>query len=302
MRDFLKIFIVLCLLVGAFMYGRNYGELTYRESEEYKSLVKAKEDLTFVKADLENAKVKLQNIIDGAENKKQEELLAQILQVFLVDLGLRVSDHQANSLNKTATVPPTAPEQAKPALQKSTKDQVVVESPKEEKKFDIKKLKSYEWILTNSATKEDLAKNLKNVEIRNLNLFLQGARAPAISEFEPIFGSYRGRIDDVNQKEYGSMLIEINANQQSEKPSAKGNIKIFRENSGTMENNFSTNTLGFSVEGSTSFVINPGNDNKFYQLYKIKETQQLAGFFYERLANGTTKTIGSFVLNRVDQF
>ena len=98
------------------------------------------------------------------------------------------------------------------------------------------------------------------------------------------------------------MLIEINSVQQNDKAAAKGNIKIFRENSGTMENNFSTNALGFSVDGSTSFVINPGGDNKFYQLYKIKETQQLAGFFYERLANGTTKTIGSFVLNRVDQF
>ena len=285
------------------MYGRNYGELTYRESEEYKVLIKAKEDLTFAKAELENAKVKFQNILDGSENKKQEELLAQILQVFLVDLGLRAADHQPalSAAKQPAKAAPiaTEPAPAAPILKKEEEKSVAV---KEEKKFDIKKLKSYEWILGNSSTKEELTKNLRNVEIRNLNLFIASARVPAISEFEPIFGTYRGRIDDVNQKEYGSMVIEINSTQQNDKATTTGNIKIFKENRDTMESNFSTNNLGYSIEGSTAFVINPGHDNKFYQLYKIKETQQLAGFFYERLANGTTKTIGSFVLNRVDQF
>lgn len=283
MKDFAKIFIVLCLTVAAFMYGRNYGEATYRETDEYKELIKAKENLSFANAELENVKVKFQNIINSSENKKQDELLAQILQVFLADLGLRAAPI------KSAVAKPTELSSEKNLL-------------KEQKKFNIKKLKSYEWILANSTDTNEIQKNLKNVEIKNLNTFLADARQPAITEFEPIFGTYRGRIRGVDNKEYGSMLIEINAIQQNEKIVAKGEIKIFKENRETMGQGFSTNTLGLSVDGSTSFIINPGNDNKFYQLYKLKETQQLAGFFYERLVNGTTKTIGSFVLNRTDQF
>ena len=134
MKDFLKIFVILCLLVGAFMYGRNYGELTYRESEEYKTLVKAKEDLTFAKADLENVKAKFQNILDGSGSKKQEELLAQILQVFLVDLGLRAADNQPST--SAAKLPPVAaPIQAEPKIKSDTtnvvKSEFVPKVPKE---------------------------------------------------------------------------------------------------------------------------------------------------------------------------
>ena len=95
MNDFVKIFIVLCTCVGAFMYGRNYGETTYKDSAEYKSLMQAYEEAKFAKSELENIKAKFQNIADGSTNRKQEEILAQILQIFLVDLGLRVSNPDA---------------------------------------------------------------------------------------------------------------------------------------------------------------------------------------------------------------
>lgn len=279
MSDFLKIFFVLCVSVAAFMFGRNYGEKTYRETEEYKELVKAKDQLTFANSELQNVKAKFQNIIDGSANRKQEEMLGQILQVFLADLGLRVAE------NQRSPTPTTEKEIVKP-----------------EKTFDLKKLKSYEWILSNSASTDDVHKNLKNVEIRNLNEFLAIAKDAPIQAFGGIFGSYRGYILGVDGKNYGTMLIEINANAAtSEKPEAKGTIKIFKENRDTMSSNFTTHALGKIVEGSGCVILNPGQDNKFYQVYKVRDSQ-LAGYFYERLTNGTTKTIGSFVLNRTDQF
>lgn len=280
------------------MYGRNYGERTYRESDEYRELVKAKEDLTFAKSELENAKIKFQNVINNSANKKQEEMLAEILQIFLADLGLKAADNQT----ALSTQPSALKTATEALLPKKAEIKAVEAVPHEARKFDLKKLKSYEWILANSSNSDELRKNLKNVEIRNLNEFLASARSPAITEFEPIYGTYRGQIIGVDNKAFGSMLIEITAVQENAKIRAKGSIKIFRGDHDTMSNSFSNTALGYVVDGSTTFIINPGNDNKFYQLYKIKETQQLAGFFYERLAHGTTKTIGSFVLNRTDQF
>lgn len=288
------------------MYGRNYGEKTYRESEEYRELVKTKEQLTFAKGELENVKIKFQNVINNSGNRKQEEMLAEILQIFLADLGLKAAENnQIVALPAKESTPLTTATEAllpKKAEIKAIDSTLPQEPVQASKKFDIKKLKSYEWILANSTGTDELRKNLKNVEIKDLNEFLAAATSPAIPQFEAIYGTYRGQILGVDNKAYGSMLIEINAVQEETKITAKGSIQIFRGDKGTMSNNFSGTSLGFIVNGSSCFVINPGNDNKFYQLYKIKETQQLAGYFYERLAHGTTKTIGSFVLNRTDQF
>ena len=56
----------------------------------------------------------------------------------------------------------------------------------------------------------------------------------------------------------------------------------------------------FKADEENMIIIE--NGSRYFQIYKINETQQLAGYFYERLINGTTKKIGTFILNRVDQF
>ncbi len=287
------------------MFGRNYGEKTYRETEEYKELVKAKNQLTFANSELQNVKAKFQNIIDGSANRKQEELLGQILQVFVADLGLRVAENQALLTKETpaVVVSGAAPKTEVNAEKlRSPTPTIEKEIARPQKTFDLKKLKSYEWILTNSASADDVHKNLKYVEIRNLNDFLALAKDAPIQSFQSIFGSYRGYILGVDGKNYGTMLIEISSNATAlEKPEAKGTIKIFKENRDTMSSNFTTHAIGKIVDGSGCVILNPGQDNKFYQVYKVRDSQ-LAGYFYERLTNGTTKTIGSFVLNRTDQF
>jgi hypothetical protein len=115
-----------------------------------------------------------------------------------------------------------------------------------------------------------------------------------------LFGSYRGRIMDVTNKEYGTFSFDIAPWTEAGKDQFKGSIKLFRNGKQESANNFSGNKLGYRFENSSGIVINFGSN--YYQLYKIPQTQQIAGFYYERLVNGTTKTIGSFVLNRVDQF
>lgn len=298
MRDFLTIFFGLCLAVGGFMAGRNYGEKTFRETTEFKELVKANEELKFTRAELVTVKTKFQNILDSADTKKQEELLGQILQIFLADLGLKAVNLSAfqNSAN-TPDKPETA-ELKKTAVEAAEKRVQV----KVEKEFDLKKLKSYEWILANSQGAEEIQKNLKNVEIKDLTAFLKLAKEEPLQAFEPVFGTYRGRMFDILKNEYGSMLMDIKLDKKNEKDFVKGDIKIFMNGQEKSSNGFESSQLGFKIEGSEGFVINFNNNKRFWHVYKLKDTQQLAGFMYEQMVNGTTKTIGSFVLNRTDRF
>ena len=300
MNDFVKIFIVLCTCVGAFMYGRNYGENTYKDSAEYKSLMQAQEEAKFAKSELENIKAKFQNIVDGSSTRKQEEILAQILQIFLVDLGLRVSNPDAFA---KPVIHPTTTDSLPPKIElpKPHVEKPVALLQKPEKPFDYLKLKSYEWILQNSTGTNEIKKNLANVEIKDLNGFLKGAKAASPQELEPIYGTYRGRIIGVDKSEYGSLAITVNPiTGANGKVTLKGSVKIYNNGQHNLDMNFNTDQLGYIGEGSRGFVID--NMNRFFQVYKIPETQQLTGYFYDRMVNGTTKTIGSFVLNRTDQF
>lgn len=280
------------------MAGRNYGEKTFRETADFKELVKANEELKFTRAELETVKTKFQNILDNADTKKQEELLGQILQIFLADLGLKAAN---KAILENAAVAPTKPENAeikKPVLELVENKEKV----KTEKEFDLKKLKSYEWILANSRDSEEIQKNLKNVEVKDLTSFLKLAKAEPLQAFEPIFGTYRGRMFDILKNEYGSILMDIKLMKKNEKDYVKGDIKIFMNGAEKSGNSFESSQLGFKIEGSEGFVINFNNNKRFWHVYKMKDTQQLAGFMYEQMVNGTTKTIGSFVLNRTDQF
>lgn len=302
MKDFITIFLGLSIGVGGFMAGRNYGEKTYRETTNFKDLVKANEELKFTRAELETVKTKFQNIIDGADNKKQEELLAQILQVFLADLGLTVANQQVFQIKPVVMAVKTellAP--AKALERQEASEKPVAKETKPEKQFDYKRLKSYEWILANSSGTDEIKKNLKNVEVKNLDLLLKNSTQPPAEKLESIFGTYRGRIIDINKKEYGSLAVQIFPQL---KPDAemllKGSIKIFKNGQEQSSKSFLTNRLAYQAQDSAGFFID--NGSQFYQVYKITETQQLTGFMYERMVQGTTKTIGTFVLNRTDQF
>ncbi len=287
------------------MAGRNYGEKTFRETAEFKEFIKANEELKFTRAELETVKTKFQNILDGADTKKQEELLGQILQIFLADLGLKLANQE--SFLKTADQSAADSSAVTNKVLKDKKQQISDNSEKKEqskvvKEFDIKKLKSYEWILANSTDPAEIQKNLKNIEIKNFSAFLNLAKEEPLQAFEPVFGTYRGRMFDVLKNEYGSMLMDIKLIKKNEKDYVKGDIKIFMNGVEKSGQGFESNQLGFKVEGSEGYLINFNNGKKYWHVYKLKDTQQLAGFMYEQMVNGTCKTIGSFVLNRTDQF
>ena len=300
MNDFIKIFLVLCGLVGSFLFGRNYGEKSHSETEEYRQLVKTNEELNFAKNELENVKAKLQNIADTAANKKTDELLSQILHVFLTDLGLRIQNRelilkQAAEL-KTEKTPVVA------AVEKKPVD--LIEKPKAPEKSSwtrssVNKFKSFEWMVTNSAGNQGTLRDLKKVQIRNLASFLKEADYLDQSECENFYGSYKGSVKDINNKYFGSLEFELKASQVNAKEEIFGKIAWYNNDSAFSEK--IRNNCGKKIEGLNSRIFTISAD-KYVQLYKLSNMDKTAGNFYEVLPNGTTKIIGSFVLNRVDKF
>lgn len=299
MKDFIKIFIGISALAGSFVIGRNYGEKTYLESAERRDIIKATEELNYAKAELENAKTKLQNIADQAQNKKTEELLTDILNVFLVDLGIQIQNKdailkQAKSCaeTKAVTAAPT-PTPAVPEKKEALKKQDPWVNAK------INKFKSNEWILQNSNGAQGAFKNLKNVQIKNMNSFLDQADDIEGRDCEAMLGSYKGSVKNINNKHFGSLAFELKQTAVNKKEGFYGKTAWYNNNKVISEK--IKNSCGKKVKGTNGRILDLGSD-KYVQIYKLNSADKFVGNFYEVLPNGTTKVVGSFILNRVDRF
>ena len=302
MSDFFKIFLTICALVASFLFGRRYGEKTYHESAEYKEFAKAAEDLNYAKSELENAKAKLQNIVDGAETKKTDELLGQILQVFLADLGLRIQNRDAilrqAHVAAISTIAPAAPLVLPP---EPVEVAPIAKKPEPEawSKANISKFKSYEWMLENSGGEKDTFRDLAKVQLKNLRQ-TTGETDYSRTECEAFLGGYRGSVRDINNQRYGSLVFDFRSGKVNGEAGYYGTINWFNEaNSNSLSEKIGNN-CGKKLKGLSGRVFNLTAD-RFIQVYKLSNVDKLAGNFYELLPNGTTKRIGSFILGRTDK-
>lgn len=296
MTDFLKIFFVLCGFVAAFLFGRNYGEKTVIESKEYIKMRSDSSQAETAEAELAGLKTKFQDLLDSSDLKKADEVLSKIMTVFLADLSLHLSEDKEKdlSIGKAACVVRPAPE-TPVTVQKS--EPQLPQSDKQAK--NTGKYRSQEWILVNSQTDSEIRRNLKKLELKDLDIYLKGAPETNIQKSEKYLGTYSGRVFDVNQKEYGFLTLDmVPAKNNKGEDVLKGKIEFFRNNKAESTSNFTTNHFGYSPEGFSGTVVTLGG--RQLQIYSIESSRKLAGYFYERLPNGTTKTIGTFILNRAE--
>jgi hypothetical protein len=294
MTDFLKIFFVLCGFVVAFVFGRNYGEKTVIESKEYIKMRSDSSQAETAEAELAGLKTKFQDLLDSSDLKKADEVLSKIMTVFLADLSLYLSEDKEKDLSIGKAACGVRPTPDIPAtLQKSEP-----QSPQVEKQAkNTGKYRSQEWILVNSQSDSEIRRNLKKLELKDLDIYLKGAPETNLQKSEKYLGSYSGRVFDVNQKEYGFLTLDmVPAKNNKGEDVLKGKIEFFRNNKAESTSNFTTNHFGYSPEGFSGTVVTFGTLQ--LQIYSIESSRKLAGYFYERLPNGTTKTIGTFILNR----
>lgn len=307
MADFLKIFFVLCGIVAAFLFGRSYGEKTVIESKEYIKMRSDSVQTEKAEAELSGLKAKFQDLLDSSDLKKADEVLSKIMTVFLADLSLHLTEEKEKdlSIGKASCISRSAAEQIvalapKPEAQNNSLSEKSAQSTQVESKLATKntgKYRSQEWILVNSQTDSEIRRNLKKLELKDLDIYLKGAPETNREKSEKYLGSYRGRVFDVNQKEYGYLTLDLApAKNNKDEDVLKGKIEFFRNNNSESTSNFTTDHFGYSPEGFSGTVVSLGG--RQLQIYAIENTHKLAGYFYERLPNGTTKTIGTFILNR----
>ena len=301
MGDFVKIFFGICALAVAFVVGKGHGEKTYLESDEYKKIAAIKEELNFSKGEFENAKAKLKNIIDRGQNQKTDELLGQILQVFLADLGIQIQNKelilkqaQMCSAEKASVVQKVAPAQTLPQTQNLTAE------AKRDKKPIVKlgQFKSNEWMLANSSGGSDTLRALDKLVIKNLNGYLSQT-TPSNDGCEGLLGAYRGNIKgEANNNNMGSLSFDLKQNESAN--SYKGKIAWFNDPNPPLTQMINE-ACGRKAKDLAGRIFTL-SEQRYVQVYQLEAHQQMAGNFYEVLPNGTTKRVGKFVLKRTDKF
>jgi hypothetical protein len=297
-KDFIKIFLGISALVTAFILGRSYGEKSFKASEEYRNFVKSNEDLNFTRNELENVKTKFQNIVDGAENKKTDELLGQILTVFLNDLGLTMQNKEA-VLKQAQEIKIATTETEE---QKRIREEL--KALKENTKWtnlDLGKYKSTEWILQNATSDRQVKEQLTKVRIKNMNSFLAGTINGDEAQINGFIGEYRGKFEYIDGTRAGSLKMKFS---KTIKEDARLTVEIGMY--GAEGKTASSETItpgGFGVrQVELDGVVTKWQDTSFFHFYKLKNKNQIAGNLYQSLPNGATTTIGSYILSRVDKF
>lgn len=293
-----------------FIFGKSYGLKSFKESEEYKKIIAQNEETNFVRSDLENLKTKVQNILDQAETKKTDELLAQILQVFLADLGMQIANKdnliriaaECKPQAVSATITPSTASITPLPAQAVTPAQTP--APKIEKKWasmDVNKYKSQEWILQNANSNNQIFKQLERIRIKNISKFLGENQDAELEDIEKFIGYYKGDIKNELMQRHGSLSMRFKKSEIQGSPSTEIEILMVDSNGkGDTKNFKATGGIGYKHPDLNSLVLNWGKST-FLQIYKQTNGEKISGNYYENLPNGTTKTVGSFVLNRVDK-
>jgi len=308
MKDFIKIFLFLLSVVVAFVFGRNYGEQTVIESAEYKANKDAQVRLAKAEQEIAQTKNKIQNILNSADLKKADEVFTQVMTLFLVDLGMRLSEEKQNDLDLGKV-------QLKQCGALQQKPNVVTATTKTDdnqdlkrKKVDVKKInkwtdlsydrfKSKEWLLQNSTSESALKRALEDLKLKRIDVFLENAQPVSLQELNQYFGTYRGKITDLFGKEYGSLVIEMKS---FESGLVSGQVKVLKNGNVETSSEFRNNNFGYKRNDFDALVFNVGD--RYFQIYKTQQNEKLIGYFYQRMPNGATSTIGQFALSRTDKF
>lgn len=309
MKDFLKILFVLVAIVIAFVSGRNYGETSVLESKDYKETKSHIADNARSDEELRLMKEKFQTLLDSADLKKADEVYGKMMTLFLVDLGLRVSEQQQKDLDTGKAQLALCSPSSTPAATAKTKEKIEeapVEAPKthvEENKtprfskLNSGRFKSTEWTLVNSSSNEEILRNLEKVKLTDIDSFLKGAPETPFADLQKYYGTFRGRVSAVDGSNYGSLVVQIGPGEKAN--NVTGEVKLYRNGNNESTSNFTSNSWGYTPLGYQGNMVSMGG--RFLQIYKIENADKMAGNFYERLPNGTTKLIGSFVLSRTDR-
>ena len=204
---------------------------------------------------------------------------------------------QAQQASAPAT-PPSAPLETSKAIKTETKQPIQKIT---KANTSLNKFKSFEWMVENSSGNKSTLRDLKKVQIKSLNAFLQGAETLDKKDCAQLLGIYKGSVKDINENYFGSLEFELKNGPNTGKDELLGKLAWYSE---ANINSFSEkikNNCGKKNKDLSGRIFNVAAD-KYVQIYKLNNLEKIAGNFYEILPNGTSKILGSFILKRVDRF
>lgn len=311
MKDFIKIFLGLVVLIGAFTVGKNYGVKTIVETPEYRQQVTARQQLVEKDEQLQKIKMSFQNLLDSSDLKQAHELIGKMVLVLLTDLSLKISKDQEDqiALGKNYCMAGSVATQSIPStsLAVANTASVVLEklaAPTKTVKnawahFRPPQFKSYEWLGMNSSTERNSLRQLARTEIKNMNEFISQGAMVSADRYLDFVGEYKGAILDINNHVYATLTTKINV-LDGRKPKVSVDTILIRDGAESRNTTKGTD-FGWQHPEVYAIVLEQSKD-RYLQIYKLGPTRKLAGNYYEVLPNGTTKMIGQFALTRIDKF
>jgi len=233
---------------------------------------------------------------------KADEILGKIMVIFLADLGLRVSQ----SAQTSAKQPPLVSDQrcAPPA---SALAPVISAAPMiSPKENDAKRWASQEAKLLNLRYEQSVPALLRRLKIDDLDSSIKTSQAFSNKGgvLASLNGSFEGRsnvsFDDKKRSWY--IHIEL-AGTMEGKEKLSGNLKIrLLENGKVFSNSSNSGSIVAFREflgGESQAILAKVSDGLYFQLYYLKELDQLAGNIYRRSSDvGNFEHIGSMSLKR----
>jgi hypothetical protein len=313
MKEFIKIFAGLVLIIGAFTVGKNYGVKTVVDTPEYKQQVSAQGQLIDKDEQLQKIKISFQNLLDSTDLKLGHELLGKMMVILLTDLSLKISKEQEDQIaigknycmaGRVAPNAASAPVSVAPASQSTLATKT--EAPPNKAKtswahFRPPQFKSFEWLGMNSSTEKNSLRQLARTEIKNMNEFISQGSAVEADRYLDFVGEYKGTIIDIKNQVYATLTTKINVlDQKASKSKVSVETTLIRNGEETRSSTKGTD-FGWSHPETYAIIIEQDKD-RYLQIYKLGPTQKLAGNYYEVMPNGTTKLIGQFALTRIDRF
>ncbi len=277
------------------------------ESKEYIKMRSDSASTEKSEGEIAALKKKFQDLLDSTDLKKADEVLSKIMTIFLADLSLHLSADKEKDLS-AGKLQCAISGSAKTIVETKTTGLVTnLNADVEEKNTtkpneQINRYKLYERLLVSSNDDSETRRNLKKIELKDIDAHLKGSLESNFRNSENFFGSYKGRVIDIDNKDYGLLSINLKPTKNKKNEDIiSGEVILFKNGREESNSSFDSSTFGYSPAPSLG-VIYPMGPRRMLQLHKIENTGRIAGYMYERLPNGTTKTIGTFVLNRVDQF
>ncbi len=276
------------------------------ESKEYIKMRSDSASTEKSEGEIAALKKKFQDLLDSTDLKKADEVLSKIMTIFLADLSLHLSADKEKDLSAGKLQCAIGAEPIKTmdniSPPKLTANQITAAEEKavDKSNSQIAKYKSSEWLLVNSRSDSEIRRNLKKIELKDLDTYLKGAPETSFKDSEKYLGVYKGWVIDIDNKQHALLSVSLRPiKNEKNQDRIRGRI-TFRKDQNESESEFTSQGLGYSPSGFSGAIHSLGN--RRIQFYSVQESRRLAGYVYEHLPNGTTKTIGTFILNRVDQF